>query len=127
MSKWEPYIETTYTNIDKTESINLVIPRFVNLSRPVYTLGIWCSGGADSSALLYLLAKTLQEKQSYMVIQPMSVRRQRPWNPVKATHVINKITEILNFKNMLTKFFVRISFENSLLSNRMFSFLFKFL
>ena len=113
MKNWEPYSETTYTNIDKTESINLVIPRMighnkrvydsplVNEDKPVYTLGIWCSGGADSTALLYLLAKTIQKKKSYMKIQPMSVRRQRPWNPVKATHVINKITEILDFKNML--------------------------
>ena len=100
-NNWIPLIEKTYYNLDKTASINLVIPRIVSEKIPVYTIGIWCSGGADSSALLYLLAKTIQEKQSYIKIQPMSVRRQRPWNPVKATHVINKITEILDFKNML--------------------------
>ena len=30
----------------------------------------------------------------------MSVRRQRPWNPVKASNVINKVIELLDFKNM---------------------------
>jgi len=97
----ESLSETQYYNIDKTQSVNIIIPKFVGNNKQVKTLGIWCSGGADSTALLYLLCKEVMRSTTDIKIQPMSVRRQRPWNPVKATHVINKITEILNFKNML--------------------------
>ena len=97
--KWTTLIQTKYYNIDKTESIDLIIPRTVKddqqiAGRQVDTLGIWCSGGADSSALLYLLCKEIKKNNLSIKVQRMTVRRQRPWNPVKATHVINKITEI---------------------------------
>ena len=97
--KWTTLIQTKYYNIDKTESIDLIIPRTVKddqqvAGKQVDTLGIWCSGGADSSALLYLLCKEIKKNNLNLKVQPMTVRRQRPWNPVKATHVINKITEI---------------------------------
>ena len=110
MKKWEPLIATTYYNIDKTESIDIVIPKTVNnniidIIRDnninVNTLGIWCSGGADSSALLYLLCKEIKNNNLDIKIQPMSVRRQRPWNPVKATHVINKITELCEAQKIM--------------------------
>tara|TARA_B100000029_G_scaffold480755_1_gene529083 strand:- start:492 stop:1208 length:717 start_codon:yes stop_codon:yes gene_type:complete len=94
-------VSAKYYNIDKTESVEIIIPSVVNNGRKVKTLGIWCSGGADSSALLYLLCKEVIRNNLDVKIQPMSVRRQRPWNPIKATYVINKITEILNFRNML--------------------------
>ena len=55
--EWKSLIETQYYNVDKTESINITIPEFVKNNKEVKTLGIWCSGGADSSALLYLLCK----------------------------------------------------------------------
>tara|TARA_Y100001937_G_scaffold127721_1_gene200865 strand:+ start:2690 stop:3394 length:705 start_codon:yes stop_codon:yes gene_type:complete len=96
---WEKRITTTYYNIDKSESIDIVIPSVVK-NKTVKTIGMWCSGGADSSALLYLLCKEIIKNNLDIKVQPMTVRRQRPWNPVKATHVINKITEILDFKNM---------------------------
>ena len=50
--------------------------------RAVKTLGIWCSGGADSSMLLYLLAKTIKDGNLDIKIQPLSVRRGRPFNPI---------------------------------------------
>ena len=105
-------VSAKYYNIDKTESVEIIIPSVVNNGRKVKTLGIWCSGGADSSALLYLLCKEVIRNNLDVKIQPMSVRRQRPWNPIKATHVINKITEILNFRNIvLTNFHGKCNFN----------------
>ena len=81
------FIEQPYYNLDKSESVILKIPHdtdYTNPPREVKRLGIWCSGGADSTALLYLLAKTIQDNDLDLYIQPMTVRRQRPWNPGKA-------------------------------------------
>ena len=66
--KWTTLIQTKYYNIDKTESIDLIIPRTVKddqqvAGKQVDTLGIWCSGGADSSALLYLLCKEIKKNK----------------------------------------------------------------
>jgi len=98
--RWQELTRTTYYNKSKTESVDIVIPKVTNNDREVHTLGIWCSGGTDSSLLLYLLCKEVKDKNLNVKIQPMSVRRQRPWNPVKASNVVNKVIEILNFKNM---------------------------
>ena len=92
--RWQELTRTTYYNTNKTESIDIVIPKVTNKDREVNTLGIWCSGGTDSSLLLYLLCKEVQDKNLNIKVQPMSVRRQRPWNPVKASQVINKVIEL---------------------------------
>lgn len=68
--------------------------------RMVETLGMWCSGGADSTILLYLLAKKIKDENLNIKIQPLSVRRGRPWNPIYAGNVIDFIVDELNFKNM---------------------------
>jgi len=102
MAEREYLVEQEYFNLDKTQSITIKIPKDTVDTDKVKTLGIWCSGGADSSALLYLLTKTLKDhKLNDIYIQPMTVRRGRPWNPVKAGAVINRVTELLNFDNML--------------------------
>mgnify|MGYP000161787311 CR=1 FL=1 len=88
------FVEKTYYNLDKSESVVIKIPHDTDFSRPpreVKRLGIWCSGGADSTALLYLLAKTIKDNDLDVYIQPMTVRRQRPWNPIKAKPVIDKV------------------------------------
>ena len=98
------FVEKTYYNLDKSESVVIKIPHDTDFSRPpreVKRLGIWCSGGADSTALLYLLAKTIKDNDLDVYIQPMTVRRQRPWNPIKAAPVIEKVCEILDFDRML--------------------------
>ena len=101
MAEREYLIEQEYFNLDKSESIIIKIPKDTPKTKQVKKLGIWCSGGADSSALLYLLAKTIKDHKLDMYIQPMTVRRQRPWNPVKAAAVIQRVTEVLDFDNML--------------------------
>lgn len=101
MAEREYLVEQEYFNLDKTDSITIKIPKDTIKINQVKKLGIWCSGGADSSALLYLLAKTIKDHNLDMYIQPMTVRRQRPWNPVKAAAVIQRVNEILDFENMM--------------------------
>ena len=47
------------------------------------------------------MAKTIKDNDLDVYIQPMTVRRQRPWNPIKAKPVIDKVCEILDFDRML--------------------------
>lgn len=53
-------------------STNLYIPNNIFLKENK-TLGIWFSGGADSSILCYLLAKHIKENQPEYKIQPVTV------------------------------------------------------
>ena len=58
-------IETFYNN-DKTKSFDITIPE-VNI------LGLWFSGGIESSLLLYLLAKLIQDNKLDIKIQPATM------------------------------------------------------
>jgi hypothetical protein len=53
-------------------STNLYIPNSVFLEKN-NTLGIWLSGGADSSILCYLLARHIKENNLKFKIQPVTV------------------------------------------------------
>lgn len=64
----------------------------------VKTFGVWCSGGADSSLLLYLLTKEIINDNLNIDIIPMTMRRMRPQNPYYAAQVIEFLEEHLNFK-----------------------------
>ena len=66
--------------------------------KTVETIGIWMSGGADSSMLTYLLAKQIKENNLNIKIQPLSVRRGRPNNPIYAGNVIDFIEEDLDIR-----------------------------
>jgi len=64
----------------------------------VETIGIWMSGGADSSLLTYVLAKKIKDENLNIDLQPLSVRRGRPNNPIYAGNVIDFIEDDLDFK-----------------------------
>jgi len=66
--------------------------------KKVDTIGIWMSGGADSSLLAYVLAKKIKDENLNIKLQPLSVRRGRPNNPIYAGNVIDFIEEDLDFK-----------------------------
>jgi len=66
--------------------------------KTVKTIGIWMSGGADSSLLTYVLAKKIKEEKLNIEIQPLSVRRGRGWNPIYAGQVIDFIENDLDIK-----------------------------
>jgi hypothetical protein len=81
-----------YYNFEETEYIDLYIP----LKGPI---GIWMSGGADSSLCAYLLAKTIQDYNLNIKILPMSFKRDdKPWNLWTAANIIEKIEQILDIK-----------------------------
>jgi len=53
--------------------INLLIPKKSLLDNDISTLGIWLSGGADSSLLCYLLAKHIKENDLPYKIQTVTI------------------------------------------------------
>lgn len=56
--------------------MNLYIPNGVFLEKN-NTLGIWLSGGADSSILCYLLAKHIKENSLNYKIQPVAILKRK--------------------------------------------------
>lgn len=68
---------------------------------PVKTIGMWMSGGADSSLLAYLLCKKIKDENLDIKFQPLSVRRGRPWNPIYAADVIDFIKHDLDIDFIL--------------------------
>jgi len=82
------YIDQLYSSVDS----------FVK--RKVETIGMWMSGGADSSILAYLLCKKIKEENLEINFQPLSVRRTRGWNPIYAANVIDFICDKLKFDRM---------------------------
>lgn len=66
--------------------------------KKVETVGIWMSGGADSSLLAYVLAKKIKDENLDIKIQPLSVRRGRPNNPIYAGNVIDFIESDLGIQ-----------------------------
>jgi hypothetical protein len=81
-----------YYNIDETQYIDLYIP----YKGP---LGVWMSGGSDSSILTFLLAKTIKDHNLDVKIMPMSFKRDnKPWNLWVSTNVVEQIEKILNIK-----------------------------
>ena len=59
-------MKETFYNKDKTKSFDIVIP-------DVSILGLWLSGGIDSSLLLYLLSKIIQDNKLDIKIQPATI------------------------------------------------------
>lgn len=86
-----------FTDSDKiSEKFRLAGPIDIPENRTLHsvqTIGIWCSGGADSSLLLYLLTKKIIDEQLPIKIQPYSVRRGRPWNPMYAEDVVEFVKD----------------------------------
>lgn len=79
-----------YYNEDETQYADIYIP----LKGPI---GIWMSGGADSSLLAFLLAKTIKDYNLNIKILPMSFKREdKPWNLWTAANVVERIENILN-------------------------------
>jgi hypothetical protein len=81
-----------YFNEDETHYIDLYIPK----KGP---LGILMSGGADSTMLTFLLAKTIKEYKLNVKILPISFKRDNKiWNLWTATNVIERIENILSLQ-----------------------------
>lgn len=55
--------------------IDLMLPSYTFLRQPVDTVGIWLSGGADSTLLCYMLAKHIIDNQLNTQIQALTVQK----------------------------------------------------
>jgi|TARA_B100000959_G_C14847663_1_gene568718 hypothetical protein len=93
-------IEYLYSNYSSNEIYHKIqdYEQKDHYEKKVNTIGIWMSGGADSSLLAYVLAKKIKDEKLRIKLQPLSVRRGRPNNPIYAGNVIDFIEEDLNFK-----------------------------
>lgn len=81
--------------------MNLDIPLTTPAGNKIKTIGIWMSGGADSSLLCYLLAKEIKVKNLPVKIQPLTVQK-RP-NIFESIPVKNKIIEILDVEHIFNE------------------------
>ena len=91
------FFDDTDTMHDKHIGMKNDVPQKF-YKRPVKTIGMWMSGGADSSICAYMICKQIKEKQLDIKFQPLSVRRGRPSNPIYAGHVIDFLEKELDFK-----------------------------
>ena len=73
-------------------------PDFAFVEYPVKTIGMWMSGGADSSLLAWMLCKKIRDEHLDIAFQPLSVRRGRPNNPIYAGNVVDFIEDDLGIK-----------------------------
>ena len=117
-------------NSDKTKSCEITIPKEVEKpSHPkgwlaedqsngieVKTIGLWLSGGIESSLLLYLLSKIIKDNKLDIKIQPTVLGFDPKVNneekyisfllnyieaPNFASHICDKVVKILNSDNIL--------------------------
>ena len=77
---------------------NISIPYKTYQGTDVTNIDIWCSGGADSMLVFYLLAKEMQEKNHPATLQPICIDRRKEVLTTKI--VIDKIIELTQFKNI---------------------------
>ena len=75
--------------------MDIKIPNVTPLGVPIVTIGVWMSGGVDSTLMCYLLAKKIKEQNLPIKIQPVSVDNKRPFAYIAGT-VRQKIIELLD-------------------------------
>ncbi len=76
----------------------LTIPLETPKGHRVNTIGIWMSGGADSSMLCYLLAKKIKEENLPIKIKPFTVQKQH--GVFEFLKVTDKIKNLLDAKGI---------------------------
>ena len=84
--------------------MKLDIPLTTPAGNKIKTIGIWMSGGADSSLLCYLMAKEIKTQNISVKIQPLTVQK-RP-NIFESIPVKNKIIELLDAENIFSEHIV---------------------
>jgi tRNA(Ile)-lysidine synthase TilS/MesJ len=78
------------------------IIEFNDITIPTHTkkIGIKLSGGADSSMVCYMLVKYLKETRPDVTIYPITaVVLAKPYQKIFAKQIVNKISELLDYKN----------------------------
>lgn len=80
--------------------MKIEIPETTPNGRRIETIGLWLSGGVDSSLLLYMLCKSIKDSGRQIRVQPFTIRRPKPYNPLHAVPVVQKVKELLDFDLM---------------------------
>lgn len=81
------------------------VPFLTPQGRSVETIGIWMSGGADSSLLCYLLAHKIKTENLSIKILPITIDYKRPFVRI-AVDVRKKIEQILDAKDIFLEHLV---------------------
>lgn len=76
----------------------ITIPLKTPLGKEVKTIGIWMSGGADSTMLCYLLAKKIKDENLDIKIKPFTVQKNH--GVFEFLKVAEKIKELLDCHNV---------------------------
>jgi 3'-phosphoadenosine 5'-phosphosulfate sulfotransferase (PAPS reductase)/FAD synthetase len=71
------------------------IPATTPLGKPINTIGLWMSGGADSALLCYMLAEKIKNEQLTCKIQPITIDYKRPFMGI-AENAKDKVIELLD-------------------------------
>ena len=89
-----------FDDVDKMDDKMYMVhnPEYRIINHTVKTIGMWMSGGADSSLCAWMLCKKIRDENLPIRFQPLSVRRGRGWNPIYAGDVIDFIQEDLDFE-----------------------------
>ena len=82
------------------EDFEIEVPTHKPNGDPIKTVGIWMSGGADSSYVCYAVCKYIKKNNLPIRVQPLTVRRPKPGNPIHSVPVSLKIRELLNIDFM---------------------------
>jgi len=78
--------------------MNIEIPRHTPGGNKIHTVGVWMSGGADSTLLCYLLAKQIKEENLPIKLKPFTVQKQP--GVFGFLSVTEKIKELLDAKEL---------------------------
>ncbi len=85
--------------------MNIEIPSYTPTGNKISTVGIWMSGGADSSLLCYLLAKKILQESLPLQIQPITVDYKRPFRFI-AGDVVTEIKKLLSANSIFKEHLV---------------------
>ncbi len=79
--------------------MNIDIPSITPQGKSVDTIGVWMSGGADSSLLCYLLAEKIKQEHLSVKILPITIDYKRPFAGI-AGSVREKIEDLLDARDI---------------------------
>ncbi len=79
--------------------MNIDIPSITPQGKFVDTIGVWMSGGADSSLLCYLLAEKIKQEHLSVKILPITIDYKRPFAGI-AVSVREKIEDLLDARDI---------------------------
>lgn len=97
--------------------MDLTIPLLTPLGKPIEKIGVWMSGGADSSLLCYMLAKKIKEENLNCKLVPLTIDFKRPFAYI-AVKVREEIERLLDCKEVFSSHIVYHPPEGTTWSNK---------